>query len=282
MTLRELGYQTILINYNPETVSTDYDICDKLYFDELSFERVMDICDKEHPRGIIVSMGGQIPNNLALPLHRAGIRILGTSPEDIDRAEDRHKFSNLLDRLGIDQPQWRELTDLKEAEEFAETVGYPVLIRPSYVLSGAAMSIALTREELIEYLGKASEVNKEHPVVISKFITRAKEIEMDAVAGNGELYVYAISEHVENAGVHSGDATLVLPPQRTYLETMRRIKNISRQIAKSLNITGPFNIQFLAKNNEVKVIECNLRASRSFPFVSKVFKLNSSTSITWA
>ena len=274
MTLRELNYRTIVINYNPETVSTDYDICDKLYFDELSLERVLDICDKEHPLGIIVSMGGQIPNNLALPLDRAGIRILGTSPKDIDRAEDRHKFSNLLDELGIDQPQWRELTDISEAEEFAEKVGYPVLIRPSYVLSGAAMSIALSNEELREYLKKASEVNREHPVVISKFITRAKEIELDAVAGNGELYVYAISEHVENAGVHSGDATLVLPPQRTYLETMRRIKVISKRIARSLNITGPFNIQFIAKNNEVKVIECNLRASRSFPFVSKVFKIN--------
>ena len=274
ITLRELNYKTILINYNPETVSTDYDICDKLYFDELSYERVMDICEKEHPRGIIVSMGGQIPNNLALPLHRAGIKILGTSPTDIDRAEDRHKFSQLLDDLGIDQPQWRELTSIEEAEIFAEKVGYPVLIRPSYVLSGAAMSIALSREELIEYLRKASEVNREHPVVISKFITNAKEIEMDAVAGNGELYVYAISEHVENAGVHSGDATIVLPPQRTYLETMRRIKTISRKIASSLNITGPFNIQFIAKNNDVKVIECNLRASRSFPFVSKVFKIN--------
>lgn len=274
MALREMGYRTILINYNPETVSTDYDICDKLYFDELGLERVLDICDKEKPMGIIVSMGGQIPNNLALPLHRAGIRILGTSPDDIDRAEDRHKFSSLLDELGIDQPEWSELSSMKEAREFADRVGYPVLIRPSYVLSGAAMSTALNRDELEEYLGKASEVNRDHPVVISKFITGAKEIEMDAVAGNGELYVYAISEHVENAGVHSGDATIVLPPQRTYLETMRRIKSISRKIAKSLRITGPFNIQFIAKNNEVKVIECNLRASRSFPFVSKVFKLN--------
>lgn len=274
MALRKMGYRTILINYNPETVSTDYDICDKLYFDELGLERVLDICDKESPLGIIVSMGGQIPNNLALPLHQAGIRILGTSPDDIDRAEDRHKFSSLLDELDIDQPEWSELSSMKEAREFADRVGYPVLIRPSYVLSGAAMSTALNRDELEEYLGKASEVNRDHPVVISKFITGAKEIEMDAVAGNGELYVYAISEHVENAGVHSGDATIVLPPQRTYLETMRRIKNISRKIAQSLNITGPFNIQFIAKHNEVKVIECNLRASRSFPFVSKVFKLN--------
>ncbi|MCK4614448.1 MAG: carbamoyl-phosphate synthase (glutamine-hydrolyzing) large subunit, partial [Thermoplasmata archaeon] len=274
ITLRGLGYRTIMINNNPETVSTDYDICDTLYFDELTFERVLDICEKEKPAGIIVSMGGQIPNNLALPLHRSGIKILGTSPMNIDRAEDRHKFSKLLDDLGIDQPQWKELTDIQEAEDFANRVGYPVLIRPSYVLSGAAMSIALSREELIEYLNKASDVNREHPVVISKFITKAKEIEMDAVAGNGELYVYAISEHVENAGVHSGDATLVLPPQRTYLETMRRIKSITRKIARSLGITGPFNIQFIAKNNEVKVIECNLRASRSFPFVSKVFKIN--------
>jgi len=274
ITLRDIGYQTIVINYNPETVSTDYDICDKLYFDELSFERVMDICEKEEPLGIIVSMGGQIPNNLALPLHKAGVMILGTSPLNIDGAEDRHKFSKLLDELGVDQPRWKELTNIREAEDFSNEVGYPVLIRPSYVLSGAAMSIALSKEELVEYLKKASEVNREHPVVISKFITNAKEIEMDAVAGNGELYVYAISEHVENAGVHSGDATLVLPPQRTYLETMRRIKTISRKIARSLKITGPFNIQFIAKNNDVKVIECNLRASRSFPFVSKVFKIN--------
>ncbi|MCK5560499.1 MAG: ATP-grasp domain-containing protein, partial [Thermoplasmata archaeon] len=259
---------------NPETVSTDYDICDKLYFEELTFERVSDICEKEKPKGVIVSMGGQIPNNLVLPLHKAGVSILGTSPVDIDRAENRHKFSALLDKLGIDQPEWKELTSIKEAEKFADRVGYPVLIRPSYVLSGAAMSIALSKQELKEYLKKASEVNKEHPVVISKFITGAKEIEIDAVANHGELYCYAISEHVENAGVHSGDATMVLPPQRTYLETMRRIKKIARQIAKSLKITGPFNIQFIAKENDVKVIECNLRASRSFPFVSKVFKIN--------
>ena len=274
LTLRKLKYNTIMINYNPETVSTDYDICEKLYFDELTFERVMDIWEKENPLGVIVSMGGQIPNTLALPLHRAGVKILGTSPLDIDRAEDRHKFSSLLDELGIDQPEWRELTSTKEAIEFADSVGYPVLIRPSYVLSGAAMSVALTEEELVDYLKKASEVNKEHPVVISKFITHAKEIEIDAVARDGELYCYAISEHVENAGVHSGDATLVLPPQRTYLETMRRVKSIARRIAASLHINGPFNIQFLAKNNAVKVIECNLRVSRSVPFVSKVFKLN--------
>ena len=273
-TLRNIKNKTIMINCNPETVSTDYDICDKLYFDELTFERVMDICEKENPYGVINSMGGQIPNNLALPLSNAGINIIGTSPNSIDMAEDRHKFSKLLDQLGIDQPNWKELTSLDTAEEFASNVGYPVLIRPSYVLSGAAMSIALCRNELIEYLKKASEVSKEHPVVISKFITGAKEIEIDAVANKGNLFCYAISEHVENAGVHSGDATMVLPPQRTYLETMRRIKIIAKKIAKALKITGPFNIQFIAKDNEVKVIECNLRASRSFPFVSKVFKIN--------
>ena len=274
ITLRNLNYKTIMINYNPETVSTDYDICDKLYFDELTFERVLDICEKENPFGVIVSMGGQIPNNLAIPLHKAGISILGTSPLDIDRAEDRHKFSKLLDSLEVDQPEWKELTSINEAEGFADKVGYPVLIRPSYVLSGAAMSIALSKNELQKYLKKASEVSKERPVVISKFITGAKEIEIDAVAKHGDLYCYAISEHVENAGVHSGDATMVLPPQRTYLETMRRIKIIAKQIARSLKITGPFNIQFIAKDNDVKVIECNLRSSRSFPFVSKVFKIN--------
>jgi carbamoyl-phosphate synthase large subunit len=273
-TLRKLKYNTIMINCNPETVSTDYDICDKLYFDEITFERVMDICDKEKPLGIIVSMGGQIPNNLALSLFNNGVSILGTSPKNIDQAEDRHKFSKLLDKLEVDQPKWKELTSLKDAEEFAGKVGYPVLIRPSYVLSGAAMSIALSRYELRKYLKKASEICKEHPVVISKFITDAKEIEIDAVAKKGNVVCYAISEHVENAGVHSGDATLVLPPQRTYLETMRRIKIIAKKIAESLNITGPFNIQFIAKDNEVKVIECNLRTSRSFPFVSKVFKIN--------
>jgi carbamoyl-phosphate synthase large subunit len=272
--LDKMNYKTIMINCNPETVSTDYDICDKLYFDELTFERVLDICDKEKPYGAIISMGGQIPNNLALPLYNSGVKILGTSPIDIDRAEDRHKFSNLLDKIDVDQPEWKELTSIKEAEEFAERVGYPVLVRPSYVLSGAAMSIALSKKELKQYLKKASEINKEYPVVISKFITNGKEIEIDAVAKKGELFCYAISEHVENAGVHSGDATIVLPPQRTYLETMRRVKIISRRIAKSLKITGPFNIQFIAKDNDVKVIECNLRASRSFPFVSKVFKIN--------
>jgi len=273
-TLRNIKNKTIMINCNPETVSTDYDICDKLYFDELTFERVMDICEKEHPLGVINSMGGQIPNNLAIPLSNAGVNIIGTSPKSIDMAEDRHKFSQLLDELGIDQPNWKELTSLKAAQDFADKVGYPVLIRPSYVLSGAAMSIALCKKELVGYLKKASEVSKEQPVVISKFITGAKEIEIDAVASKGNLFCYAISEHVENAGVHSGDATMVLPPQRTYLETMRRIKIIAKKIAKALKITGPFNIQFIAKDNEVKVIECNLRASRSFPFVSKVFKIN--------
>ena len=273
-TLRKLHYNTIMINCNPETVSTDYDICDKLYFEELTLERVLDIYEKEHPQGVVISMGGQIPNNLALPLNEAHIPILGTSPHDIDIAEDRHKFSALLDTLGVDQPQWRELTDLQSAETFAAMVGYPVLVRPSYVLSGAAMSIALSKKELQEYLKKASEVSKKHPVVISKFITGAKEIEIDAVANQGKLYCYAISEHVENAGVHSGDATIVLPPQRTYLETMRRVKTITKNIAANLHITGPFNIQFIAKDNDVKVIECNLRASRSFPFVSKVLKIN--------
>jgi carbamoyl-phosphate synthase large subunit len=273
-TLQTLGYHTIMINCNPETVSTDFDTCDKLYFEELTTERILDIYDKEHPRGIIISMGGQIPNNLALPLAEAGVKILGTSPTDIDRAEDRHKFSALLDTLDIDQPAWKELTNLQAAEDFAANVGYPVLIRPSYVLSGAAMSIALSPVELRTYLKKASAISTKYPVVISKFITDAKEIEIDAVANHGTLFCYAITEHIENAGVHSGDATMVLPPQRTYLETMRRIKTIARQIAACLHITGPFNIQFIAKDNDVKVIECNLRASRSFPFVSKVLKLN--------
>jgi len=274
LSLRKLGYRTLMINYNPETVSTDYDICDKLYFDELSFETVADIYEKEAPLGLIISMGGQIPNNLAMKCYNYGVKILGTSPTNIDKAEDRHKFSALLDKLKIDQPDWKELTDIKEAKSFANSVGYPVLIRPSYVLSGAAMSVALNDSELVNYLKKASRISPEHPVVISKFIENAKEIEIDAVAKNGDLFVYAICEHVENAGVHSGDATMVLPPQRTYLETTRRMKRIARQIARSLHINGPFNIQFIAKENEVKVIECNLRASRSFPFVSKIFKLN--------
>ncbi len=274
ITLKHLNYGTIMINCNPETVSTDYDICDKMYFEELTFERVLDIYEKEKPLGLIVSMGGQIPNNLVLPLYNAGVPILGTSPVNIDRAEDRHKFSILLDLLEIDQPVWKEVPSLQEAERFANEVGYPVLVRPSYVLSGAAMSIALSEDELNEYLKKASAISKEHPVVISKFISAAKEIEIDAVANRGKLYCYAISEHIENAGVHSGDATMVLPPQRTYLETMRRIKTIAKNIARALKITGPFNIQFIAKDNDVKVIECNLRASRSFPFVSKVFTIN--------
>ncbi|BDQ03463.1 carbamoyl-phosphate synthase (glutamine-hydrolyzing) large subunit [Ignavibacterium sp.] len=268
------GYKSIMINCNPETVSTDYDICDKLYFEQLTLERVLDICDKENPAGVIVSMGGQTPNNLAMRLHKAGIKIIGTSPRQIDNAESRHKFSQILDDIEVDQPEWREVTTLEDAKQFARNVGYPVLIRPSYVLSGAAMSIVLTEDELELYLKKATELNTEHPVVISKFITDAREIEVDAVATDGELFCYAIAEHVENAGVHSGDATIVLPPQRTYLETMRRVKLITKKIAKALEITGPFNIQFIAKDNEVKVIECNLRASRSFPFVSKTLKIN--------
>jgi carbamoyl-phosphate synthase large subunit len=274
LTLNELKYKTIMINYNPETVSTDYDICDKLYFEELSYERVLDIYERENPLGVIVSMGGQIPNNLALKLHKSNVKILGTSPGQIDNAENRHKFSGILDKLEIDQPAWSELTDIKEARSFADRVGYPVLTRPSYVLSGAAMSIAANETELEEYLKRTSVVNREHPVVISKFITNAHEIEVDAVAREGELFCYAISEHVENAGVHSGDATIVFPPQRTYLETIRKIKRITKDIARELKITGPFNIQFIAKDNDVKVIECNLRASRSFPFVSKVLKIN--------
>lgn len=274
LTLNDLKYKTIMINYNPETVSTDYDICDKLYFEELSLERVLDICEKENPLGVIVSVGGQIPNNLSVKLHKAGVHVLGTSPEQIDNAENRHKFSRILDKIGVDQPAWSELIDIEDAKRFSEKVGYPVLIRPSYVLSGAAMSIALSENELDEYLKKASEISKDHPVVISKFITDAREIEVDAVAQRGNLFCYAISEHVENAGVHSGDATLVFPPQRTYLETIRRIKLITKRIAQELNITGPFNIQFIAKDNDVKVIECNLRASRSFPFISKVLRIN--------
>ena len=268
------GYKSIMINCNPETVSTDYDICDKLYFEQLTLERVLDIIDKENPGGVIVSMGGQVPNNLAMKLHNTGVNIIGTSPLQIDNAESRHKFSQILDKLKIDQPEWIEVTTLDDAKIFSAKIGYPVLIRPSYVLSGAAMSIVLTEDELELYLKKATELNTEHPVVISKFITDAREIEIDAVADHGELFCYAIAEHVENAGVHSGDATIVLPPQRTYLETMRRIKNITRKIASEFKITGPFNIQFIAKDNDVKVIECNLRASRSFPFVSKTLKVN--------
>jgi len=274
MAVNKANYKSIMINCNPETVSTDYDICDKLYFEQLTLERVLDIYELENPEGIIISMGGQTPNNLALKLHNYGVRILGTSPIQIDNAESRHKFSKILDGIGVDQPEWKELTNIEEAKTFADKVKYPVLIRPSYVLSGAAMSIVLTEDELEEYLRKATELNREHPVVISKFIIEAKEIEVDGVAINGELFCYAIAEHVENAGVHSGDATIVLPPQRTYLETMRRVKIITKEIVKALEITGPFNIQFIAKDNDVKVIECNLRASRSFPFVSKTLKIN--------
>ncbi|MBI5755073.1 carbamoyl-phosphate synthase (glutamine-hydrolyzing) large subunit, partial [Candidatus Peregrinibacteria bacterium] len=256
--LAKEDYETVMINYNPETVSTDYDICDTLYFDELSLERVLDIYEKENPKGVIVSTGGQIPNNLALKLARSGVKILGTSPNDIDRAEDRHKFSAMLDQLKIDQPEWREFAKIEEAFKFSEKVGYPVLVRPSYVLSGAAMSVALNKESLQAYLAKAAKISLEAPVVISKFETGAKEIEIDAVAYKGELVIWAIAEHIENAGVHSGDATIVLPPQKLYLETMKKIRHITKQIAKNLNISGPFNIQFLAKSNAVKVIECNL------------------------
>ena len=273
-TCRQLGYKSIMINYNPETVSTDYDMCDRLYFDELSFERVMDIIDLENPRGVIVSVGGQIPNNLAMKLHRRAVPILGTAPTSIDRAENRHKFSAMLDSLGIDQPRWRELTSFEDIDSFVEEVGFPVLIRPSYVLSGAAMNVCHDYDSMHEFLGAAAKVSKEFPVVVSEFLQNAKEIEFDAVARNGEIIEYAISEHIEFAGVHSGDATLVFPAQKIYMETARRIKRISKKIAKELNISGPFNIQYLAKNNDVKVIECNLRASRSFPFVSKILKRN--------
>ena len=273
-TARKLGYKSILINYNPETVSTDYDMCDRLYFDELSFERVMDIIDLEEPRGVVVSVGGQIPNNLAMKLYRQSVPVLGTSPVSIDRAENRDKFSRMLDQLGIDQPAWQELTNLDDVKDFIKRVGYPVLVRPSYVLSGAAMNVCYDDSELETYLKAAAKVSKEYPVVVSQFLQNTKEIEFDAVAQNGEIVEYAISEHIEFAGVHSGDATLVCPAQKIYYATGRKIKQISRQIAKELNISGPFNIQYLARKNEVKVIECNLRASRSFPFVSKVLKRN--------
>lgn len=291
-TAEKAGYETVMINYNPETVSTDYDICDKLYFDELSLERVLDICDfergepaggggagnkapsKDRVEGVVVSTGGQVANNLALKLHKAGVRILGTDPENIDRAEDRHKFSGLLDDLGIDQPKWKELAKASDVYNFVDDVKYPVLVRPSYVLSGAAMSVAYSRDELEGFLGKAAKISREAPVVVSKFELGAKEIEIDAVAYKGKLVIYAIAEHIENAGVHSGDATIVLPPQKLYIETIRRIKVITKQIAKALDISGPFNIQFLAKNNRVMVIECNLRSSRSFPFSSKVTGYN--------
>lgn len=273
-TARKLGYKSIMINYNPETVSTDYDMCDKLYFDELSLERVLDVIDIENPGGVIVSVGGQIPNNLAMKLHRQGVNIFGTSALSIDRAENRHKFSSMLDSLGIDQPKWRELSSMQDINEFVDKVGFPVLIRPSYVLSGAAMKVCYDKVEMEHFLKIAAKVSREFPVVVSEFLQNAKEVEFDAVAHNGEVIEYAISEHVEFAGVHSGDATLVFPAQKIYFETGRKIKKVSRQIARELNITGPFNIQFLAKNNEIKVIECNLRASRSFPFVSKILKRN--------
>lgn len=271
---KKKGYQTIMVNYNPETVSTDYDICDRLYFDELSLERVLDIYDLEKPDGVVFSMGGQIPNSIALKCYKAGVKVMGTSPASIDRAEDRYKFSRLIDSLGIDQPPWKELSTIEEAKKFAREAGYPVLVRPSYVLSGAAMSIVFEEKHLDYYLKKASRVTPEYPVVISKFITNAKEIEFDAVARKGEIIASAIIEHVENAGVHSGDATMILPPQRLYIETIRRIRDIAQKISSRLDITGPFNLQLMAKDNEIKVIECNLRASRSFPFVAKVTRIN--------
>jgi carbamoyl-phosphate synthase large subunit len=274
MTVKKQGWRSVMINYNPETVSTDYDMCDRLYFDELTFERVMDIIDLEQPHGTILSVGGQIPNNLAMKLDAEGVNILGTDARSIDNAEDRHKFSSMLDELGIDQPRWRELTSMDDIHEFINEVGFPVLVRPSYVLSGAAMNVCSNTEELERFLRLAANVSKQYPVVVSQFIQNAKEIEMDAVAQNGEIKAYAISEHIEFAGVHSGDATIQFPPQKLYVETMRRLKKVSAKIAKALNISGPFNIQYLAKNNEIKVIECNLRASRSFPFVSKVLKIN--------
>ena len=274
MTVKRNGWRSVMINYNPETVSTDYDICDRLYFDELTFERVMDILDLEQPHGTILSVGGQIPNNLATRLDQQGVNILGTQARDIDNAEDRNKFSAMLDRLGIDQPRWSELTSMDDIHRFIDEVGYPVLVRPSYVLSGAAMNVCHNDDQLTRFLRLAANVSKKHPVVVSQFISQAKEIEMDAVACKGEIVAYAISEHIEYAGVHSGDATIQFPPQKLYVETMRRIRKISRRIAEALHISGPFNIQFLAKNNDIKVIECNLRASRSFPFVSKVLKIN--------
>lgn len=274
VTARKLGYESVMINYNPETVSTDYDMCDRLYFDELSFERVLDVVDVESPKGVILSMGGQIPNNLATKLDRQHVPILGTNATSIDRAENRHKFSTMLDELHINQPRWRELTSFEEIDSFIDEVGFPVLIRPSYVLSGAAMNVCYDKEQMRKFLTLAAKISKQYPVVVSEFLQNAKEIEFDAIAQNGTVVEYAISEHVEFAGVHSGDATLIFPAQKIYFETMRRIKRISMKIAKELNISGPFNIQFLAKENDIKVIECNLRASRSFPFVSKVIKRN--------
>ena len=273
-TIRKEGYRSVMINYNPETVSTDYDMCDRLYFDELTFERVMDILELENPHGVIVSTGGQIPNNLAMRLDAQRVPILGTSAKSIDNAEDRDKFSAMLDRIGVDQPEWSALTSMEDINAFVSKVGFPVLVRPSYVLSGAAMNVCSNQEELERFLQLAANVSQKHPVVVSQFIEHAKEVEMDAVAKDGEIIAYAISEHIEFAGVHSGDATIQFPPQKLYVETVRRIKRISREIARELNISGPFNIQFLARDNDIKVIECNLRASRSFPFVSKVLKIN--------
>lgn len=273
-TIRQEGFRSVMINYNPETVSTDYDMCDRLYFDELTFERVMDIIELENPNGVILSVGGQIPNNLAVRLDNEKVNILGTDAKSIDNAEDRHKFSSMLDRIGVDQPRWQELTSLGDIKGFVNEVGYPVLVRPSYVLSGAAMNVCSNEQELENFLQLAADVSKKHPVVVSSFIENAKEIELDAVADKGEIVMYAISEHVEFAGVHSGDATIQFPAQRLYIETVRRVKKIAKEIARELKISGPFNIQFLAKNNDIKVIECNLRASRSFPFVSKVLKIN--------
>ena len=273
-TIRKEGYRSVMINYNPETVSTDYDMCDRLYFDELTFERVMDIIDLEQPNGVIVSTGGQIPNNLAVLLDEQHVPILGTKAQDIDNAEDRAKFSQMLTNNGINQPEWSALTSMEDIDRFIERVGFPVLVRPSYVLSGAAMNVCSNEDELKRFLQLAANVSEDHPVVVSKFIEHAKEIEMDAVAKNGEVIAYAISEHIEFAGVHSGDATIQFPPQKLYVETVRRCKRVGRQIAKELHINGPFNIQFMARDNDILVIECNLRASRSFPFVSKVLKIN--------
>ena len=273
-TIRREGYRSIMINYNQETVSTDYDMCDRLYFDELTFERVMDIIELEMPYGVIVSTGGQIPNNLAMRLDAENVNLLGTQARYIDNAEDREKFSEMLNRIGVDQPEWSALTSMDDIQQFISRVGFPVLVRPSYVLSGAAMNVCSNQEELERFLKLAANVSKKHPVVVSRFMQHAKEVEMDAVAKDGEIIAYAISEHIEFAGVHSGDATIQFPPQKLYVETARRIKKISKQIAKELHISGPFNIQFLAKENDIKVIECNLRASRSFPFVSKVLKIN--------
>ncbi len=269
-TLRDQGYKTVMVNYNPETVSTDYDEADRLYFVTISLETILDIYELERTSGVVLSMGGQTPNNIALPLHRQNVNIFGTSPEMIDTAENRYKFSRLLDKIGVDQPQWKELTSFEEAQAFCVTVGFPVLVRPSYVLSGAAMNVVSSVDDLSDYLTQAAAVSRDHPVVITKYIEEAKEIEMDAVAKDGKLVMHYISEHVENAGVHSGDATLILPPQDLDPQTVRRIEDATAKIGNALNVTGPFNIQFLAKNNEIKVIECNLRAARSFPFVSKV------------